>query len=92
MSDTREPNDDAMILAREQAWRTFRDAHPRMNIPYALPLFFGGWDAARASQPEALAEAWDEGARWAAVEMGVYPNESQQWLVPSDNPYRKATQ
>lgn len=35
--------------------------------------------------------AWEEGARWAAVEFGkdASMDESQVGLVPSDNPYRK---
>ena len=35
--------------------------------------------------------AWDEGARWAAVEFGrdAFVDESRVGLVPSDNPYRK---
>lgn len=35
--------------------------------------------------------AWEEGARWAAVEFGkdASLDESQVGLVPSDNPYRK---
>ena len=35
--------------------------------------------------------AWEEGARWAAVEFGrdAFVDESRVGLVPSDNPYRK---
>lgn len=35
--------------------------------------------------------AWEEGARWAAVEFGndASMDESRVGLVPSDNPYRK---
>ena len=35
--------------------------------------------------------AWEEGARWAAVEFGrdSFVDESRVGLVPSDNPYRK---
>jgi len=35
--------------------------------------------------------AWEEGARWAAVEFGndASADESRVGLVPSDNPYRK---
>ena len=35
--------------------------------------------------------AWEEGARWAAVEFGKDDSmdESRVGLVPSDNPYRK---
>lgn len=34
------------------------------------------------------AEKWDEGAQWAAVELGAIDNEQQAWVTPSDNPYR----
>lgn len=34
------------------------------------------------------AEAWAEGALWAAVECGAIPHESVPWLAPGDNPYR----
>jgi hypothetical protein len=37
---------------------------------------------------ERLAEVWDEGALWAAVECGAIPHEDAPWLVPGDNPYR----
>ena len=35
--------------------------------------------------------AWEEGARWGAVEFGrdAFVDESRVGLVPSDNPYRK---
>lgn len=36
------------------------------------------------------ADAWDKGARWAAVECGEIDLEVHPWLVPEDNPYRKA--
>ena len=35
------------------------------------------------------ADAWDKGARWAAVESGVIPSEHVPWIVPDDNPYRR---
>lgn len=34
------------------------------------------------------ADAWDEGARWAAVEVGATENEQEPWLTDGDNPYR----
>lgn len=37
---------------------------------------------------EALARAWDEGAKWAAVECGAIESESVAFLAPGDNPYR----
>jgi hypothetical protein len=37
----------------------------------------------------AKADAWDEGARWAAVEAGVITS-PVGWLSPGDNPYRTA--
>ena len=36
--------------------------------------------------------AWDEGARWAAVECGAVDNERQAWIAPGDNPYTKGEQ
>jgi len=33
------------------------------------------------------AEAWREGALWAAVECAAIGNERQRWLAPGDNPY-----
>lgn len=58
------------------------------------------WDQVLSAAPaDALREhdrlvaerAWEEGARWAAVEFGkdVSVDESRVGLVPSDNPYRK---
>lgn len=41
---------------------------------------------------EAKAEAWDEGARWAAVECRALETEGEPWLTPSDNPYREETE
>lgn len=35
------------------------------------------------------AERWDEGAQWAAVELGAIDNERQAWITPTDNPYRQ---
>lgn len=35
------------------------------------------------------AEKWDEGAQWAAVELGAIDNERQAWITPTDNPYRQ---
>lgn len=35
----------------------------------------------------AQAQAWREGALWAAVECGAIRSEDQPWLVTSDNPY-----
>ena len=35
------------------------------------------------------ADAWDKGARWAAVESGGIPSEHVPWIVPDDNPYRR---
>ena len=35
------------------------------------------------------AQAWEEGAKWAAVEAGATRDERNNWLVPSDNPYRQ---
>lgn len=40
---------------------------------------------------DAKAEAWDEGARWAAVECRALETEDEPWLTPSDNPYREET-
>lgn len=36
--------------------------------------------------------AWDEGARWAAVECGAIDDERQAWIAPGDNPYAKGEQ
>lgn len=46
------------------------------------------WDRFIAS---VRAQAWDEGALWAAVECGAIAHERQPWLAPGDNPYRKRT-
>lgn len=35
------------------------------------------------------AKKWDEGAKWAAVELGAIDDERQAWITPTDNPYRK---
>lgn len=35
------------------------------------------------------AQVWDEGAKWAAVELGAIPNECAAWLASGDNPYRE---
>lgn len=53
-------------------------------------------DGATAIEPEAFdrwlaeirADAWDEGALWAAVETGAIRDENTEWLTPEDNPYR----
>lgn len=45
-------------------------------------------DALAAELRKAQAEAWDEGARWAAVECGTILHEGQEFLAPGDNPYR----
>lgn len=37
------------------------------------------------------AAAWDEGAKWAAVECGAIDNEDTLWVAPGDNPYRKVS-
>lgn len=34
------------------------------------------------------ARIWDEGAQWAAVELGAIGQVENQWVAPSDNPYR----
>lgn len=34
------------------------------------------------------ADAWDEGAQWAAVELGAIKRVENQWVAPTDNPYR----
>ena len=36
--------------------------------------------------------AWDEGARWAAVECGAIDDERQAWIAPGDNPHTKGEQ
>lgn len=41
-----------------------------------------------AARREALADAWDEGALWAAVETGAIRDERNDFLAPGDNPYR----
>lgn len=37
---------------------------------------------------EIRADAWDEGAKWAAVEAGAIRDERNAFLAPGDNPYR----
>ena len=34
------------------------------------------------------AEAWDEGALFAAVECDAIAHDGQPWIAPGDNPYR----
>ena len=48
-------------------------------------------DALREHDRQVAERAWEEGARWAAVEFGkdAFVDESLVGLVPSDNPYRK---
>lgn len=71
---------------------------------FAFWYWFGYWDAKRKYRVDmehitayrkqlrdAKAEAWDDGARWAAVECGVI-DEDEPWLTPSDNPYREETE
>lgn len=57
------------------------------NVPSALAdkILGSRWLAEHDRQ---LAErAWDEGARWAAVECGAIDDEREEWLAPGDNPY-----
>lgn len=77
------PNVDAELImtALNELWSTNEMVLGKLHVRDHLINII---EAARA-------DAWDEGARWAAVEMGIYPNEKQQWLVPSDNPYRKVS-
>ena len=39
----------------------------------------------------ALAQAWEQGALWAAVECGAIDSEQSQWLAPGENPYEGET-
>lgn len=48
--------------------------------------------AVEAEMRKQLAEAWEEGARWAAVECRAVETEDEPWLTPSDNPYREETE
>lgn len=41
-----------------------------------------------AHDAEIRADAWDEGALWAAVETGAIRDEDAAFLAPGDNPYR----
>ncbi len=49
-------------------------------------------DTAKRMATDALqavkAAAWDEGAKWAAVECGAIRDERNGWIAPGDNPYR----
>jgi hypothetical protein len=45
---------------------------------------------ARKTVREIRAEAWREGALWAAVECAAIPDERVGWLAPGDNPYEEA--
>jgi hypothetical protein len=38
---------------------------------------------------EVKAEAWDEGAMYAAVECNAIDDESEPWIATSENPYRE---
>ena len=92
MSDERE------TLARlidADAWRepilpeTFRALEREASEYRADEILSSDWLFEHDRQ---VAErAWEEGARWAAVEFGkdASVDESQVGLVPSDNPYRK---
>lgn len=48
--------------------------------------------AYREQLREAKAEAWDEGALWAAVECRAIEDENEVWLTSGDNPYREETE
>jgi hypothetical protein len=48
--------------------------------------------AGRAEQIRiAREEAWEEGAIWAAIELGAINSPKEVFLVPDDNPHRKIT-
>lgn len=68
------------------------------EVRSAYRLWFGGstWVAGKADELDAQfddwlvevkAEAWREGALWAAVECRAIETEDEPWLAPSDNPY-----
>lgn len=40
----------------------------------------------------AIAQAWEQGAKWAAVECGAIESEQVGWLVPGDNPYATSSE
>lgn len=46
----------------------------------------------QSEMDEGMARAWDEGARWAAVECGAIDDERQAWIAPGENPYTKGEQ
>ena len=72
----------------------------RLDYVHAYPSTPEGREIAGAEFDRWLAEhdrqvaerAWDEGARWAAVECGAVDNERQAWIAPGDNPYTKGEQ
>lgn len=45
-------------------------------------------DVLRERDRQVAERAWDEGARWAAVECAAIDDERQAWITPGDNPYR----
>jgi hypothetical protein len=85
MSDTEE----LIVRARDAVWARRQQGKQE---PTAL-LIEGLADALTAAQSAlvvAKADAWDEGAKWAAVECGAIADERNEFLVPGDNPYRAA--
>lgn len=77
-----------VLTAMGDAWSDSEEYSALPGVTADL-LLTSDWLAERDRQ---VAErAWEEGARWAAVEFGkdAFVDESQVGLVPSDNPHRK---
>lgn len=76
MSDYTPPTGDVELGYVERAETVCGTPH------FAAGLEFDRWLASMK------AEAWDEGAKWAAVECEAITTEGAAWIAPGDNPYR----
>ena len=79
-----------VLTAMGDAWSDSEEYSALPGVTADL-LLTSDWLAERDRQ---VAErAWEEGARWAAVEFGkdAFVDESQVGLVPPDNPYREGS-
>lgn len=78
----RERDEALAVIERAKVWNS--DSHGTRHSDLRDILDTTPTDALR----QVKAEAWDEGAKWAAVECGAIRDEAVAWLTPGDNPYR----
>ncbi len=86
MSDEKTLREELAALLDEQFenWQWDSLAHGMSAGRYVAPMVIDRWLA------QVKAEAWDEGARWSAVEAGAVDEKTSHfWLAPGDNPYRE---